>query len=133
MLEPNSLLNYINQGIVLDNLTRSFLVSKNKPKFWSLHQEEIKQLNLLDIPYFEHSLDSFNVPLSSSRSSLKNFISRNGLDSAKSRVMAAGNKDLKFQLRLIEASFSLGENSSKHFLPKNKSKENNSFLPFIKK
>ena len=109
MLEPNSLLNYINQGIVLDNLTRSFLVSKNKPKFWSLHQEEIKQLNLLDIPYFEHSLDSSNVPLSSSRSYLKNFISRNGLDSAKSRVMAAGNKDLNFQLRLIEASFPWGE------------------------
>ena len=133
MLEPNSLLNYINQGIVLDNLTRSFLVSKNKPKFWSLHEEEIKQLNLLDIPYFEHTLDSSDVPLSCSRSSLKKFISRNGLDSAKSRVMAAGNKDLNFQLKLIEASFYLGENSSKHYLFKNKFKENNSFLPLIQK
>ncbi len=132
MLEPNSLTNYINQGIVLENLTRSFLVSKKRPKFWSLHEEEIKHLNLLDIPYFEHILDSSNVSMTYSKFPLKNFISKNGLDSAKSRIMAAGNKDLNFQKRLIETSFFLGENSSKHYFAQDKSEENNSFLPLIK-
>ena len=133
MIEPNSLKNYINQGIVLDNLTRSFLVSKNKPKFWRLQEEEIKHLNLLDIPYFEHALDSSNIPLSYSNSTLSNFISKNGLYASKSRVLASGIKDLNFQKRLIESSFFLGENSSKHYFSENKYKENNSFFPLIKK
>ncbi len=133
MLEPKSLTNYINQGIVLDNLSRSFLVSKNRPKFWRLQEEEIKHLNLLDIPYFEHSLDNSNIPLLYSNSNLENFISKNGLDASKARVTAAGIKDLNFQKRLIESSFFLGENSSKHYFSENKSKENNSFFSFIKK
>ena len=104
MLEPRSLRSSIAQGLRLEQLSRSYLLSQNRPPNWPMFHAEVKQMELLDIPFFNHTIDSTELPLPFGLPALKPFLNSSGLASATHRLHKLCLADIDFQLQLIRGS-----------------------------
>ena len=100
-LEPAALRSPLSQGLVLEQLSRSFLMATDQPKHWSLFDAEVRQMERLDIPFFVHAIDGKDLPLSDGFAPIENFIETSGLDSSRKRIETLDAAEVEFQAQLI--------------------------------
>ena len=112
MLGPYALQSQFAQTMVLEQLARSFLIADTRPIHWPVLASEVRQMKLLDIPFFTHQVDgdvlyldqqpalcSMDTSLNSAE--LSGFIRTSGLAAARKRLQRLSSEDIAFQLRLI--------------------------------
>ncbi|QNI53062.1 type II lanthionine synthetase [Synechococcus sp. BIOS-E4-1] len=111
-LQADALRSPIQQAMKQEQLARSFLLADQVPQHWPIFAAEVRQLEQLDVPYFEHRIDSCDLILDQQGSELQGFIRTSGLNAARIRLKQMEEQELEFQLKLIrgacEARF-LGE------------------------
>ena len=103
-LEPSALRSPLSNAIKLEQLTRSFLLAKEKPMHWAVYSEEVKQMQQLDIPFFTHRIDSSSLQLDEDDTPLPGFIKTSGFDAAKKRLRSLDEEEIDFQLQLIRGT-----------------------------
>jgi len=99
-IEPASLLSEINQRFVLENLARSYLVSVDRPKNWPVFAAEIAQMEDLDVPFFEHSIEGLELVLPNSLP-IDNFFVVSGYERARQKIQQLDLESIDFQVKLI--------------------------------
>ena len=116
-LQADALRSPIQQAMKREQLARSFLLAEQVPQHWPIFAAEVRQLEHLDIPYFEHQIDSCDLILDQKGTKLKGFIRTSGLLAAHGRLQKMDQEELDFQLKLIrgacEARF-MDETSTQH-------------------
>lgn len=103
-MEPESLKNGIDWSIELDNLSRSFLNSHQKPENWSILSAELRGLEQLDIPYFSAIADSDALILEPGKF-IANYFKAPCYSQMMARLQRLGESDLAQQVRIIQLVF----------------------------
>lgn len=103
-LQPAALRSPLSQGLVLEQLSRSFLMATDRPKHWPIFDEEVRQMERLDIPFFVHTIDGNDLPLSDGFAPVENFIETSGLESSRKRIEALDAAAVQFQEQLIRGT-----------------------------
>lgn len=103
-LEPAALRSPLSQGLVLEQLSRSFLIATDQPKHWPVFDEEVRQMERLDIPFFMHAIDGNDLPLSDGFAPVENFIETSGLESSRQRIVTLDSAAVQFQEQLIRGT-----------------------------
>ena len=103
-LQPAALRSPLSQGLVLEQLSRSFLRATDRPKHWSVFDAEVHQMERLDIPFFVHPIDGNDLPLSDGFAVVENFIETSGLESSRQRIETLDAAAVQFQEQLIRGS-----------------------------
>jgi type 2 lantibiotic biosynthesis protein LanM len=101
-LAPRALRSAAARGCELERLSRAFLLHRERPPLWPLFHAELRDLEDLDIPCFEHRLGS--TVLSGTGVSLGGAVAGDALDRALSRVASLSPEDIGWQTRLIRAA-----------------------------
>jgi type 2 lantibiotic biosynthesis protein LanM len=104
MLEPAALRSAAAHGLKLEQLCRSFLLANETPLHWPMFQAEIRQMEQLDIPFFEHPIDGEDLPLSHGLATIPSFFKSSGLAAAKLRIANLDTPDIEFQVQLIRGA-----------------------------
>lgn len=99
-IEPASLLSEVNQRLILENLARSYLLSTTRPKNWPLFAAEIAQMENLDVPFFEQSVDDLQMVVPNS-STIANFFETSGYEHARQKIQQLNSSSIDFQVKLI--------------------------------
>ena len=113
MLEPASLRSAFSQGLRLEQLSRSFLMAEQKPLNWPMLEAELRQMERLDIPFFEHLIDSDDLPLPEGLAPISGFMKTSGLKASHNRLEALDQATIDFQLQLIRGAI-----QAKHVRPR---------------
>lgn len=113
MLEPGSLRNSIGHGLNLELLSRSFVLANKKPLNWLMFRAEVLQMEQLDIPFFEHLIDSEEMPLQSDLESIQGFMKNSGLQAARRRLETLDEHEINFQEQLIRGAIAARHLSSR--------------------
>jgi type 2 lantibiotic biosynthesis protein LanM len=103
MLEPAALRSGAGHGLKLEQLCRCFLLD-TEPLNWTLFKAEIRQMEQLDIPFFEHLIDGEDLPLSHGLAPIAGFFKSSGLSAANHRIANLEATDIAFQLQLIRGA-----------------------------
>lgn len=103
-LEPAALRSPLRQGLVLEQLSRSFLMAKEQPLHWPVFEAEVRQMERLDIPFFVHLIDGQDLPLSEGFSAVTGFIETSGLEASRLRIAELDAAAVAFQEQLIRGS-----------------------------
>ncbi len=103
-LEPAALRSPLSQGLVLEQLSRSFLMATDQPKHWPVFDAEVRQMERLDIPFFVHAIDGHDLPLSDGLPPVENFIETSGLESSHQRIASLDASAVQFQEQLIRGT-----------------------------
>ena len=103
-LQPSALRSPLSQGLVLEQLSRSFLMASNRPMHWPVFDAEVHQMERLDIPFFVHSIDGHDLPLGDGSAAVENFIETSGLESSRQRIETLDAAVVQFQEQLIRGS-----------------------------
>jgi type 2 lantibiotic biosynthesis protein LanM len=104
MLEPAALRSGAAHGLKLEQLCRSYLLANETPLHWRMLQAELRQMEQLDIPYFEHPIDGEDLPLSHGLSPIVGYFKSSGLAAADHRIAHLDATDIAFQLQLIRGA-----------------------------
>ena len=121
-LSPQYLGNGIDYSILIDTLSRPYLMAEEKADAWALLPAEIKSLQQLDIPYFTVSCDS-DVLEFGQEQAIRYFLKTSSYQQLISRLQSLDEKDLALQIKLIRGSFSA---KFAHFTKKSATLETNS-------
>lgn len=106
MLQPGALRSAVAQGLLLEQLSRSFLLAKEKPFNWPLFAAEVRQMQQLDIPFFEHLIDGEDLPLPEGLPTIHGMIINSGLASAIQRLKALDQAEINLQEQLVRGAIS---------------------------
>ncbi len=106
MLEAAALQTSVSHGIQLEQLARSYVISSRKPINWPLLEAERRQMEQLDIPFFEHLIDSKRLPLDNGLPSIENYIQRSGFSASQDRISRINHDEVVFQRELIHGAVS---------------------------
>lgn len=101
LTEPDALRSTSAQGFVLERLALAFLAAPNKPENWSIFKAELRDMEMLDIPAFEHLVDSTNILLPHDLGKVEGLIEVSGLESCRARIESLSHDDIDLQVRLI--------------------------------
>ncbi len=104
MLEPASLRNAVAHGLRLEQLSRSFVLASEKPLNWPMFQAELLQMERLDIPFFEHLIDSEELPMPDGLAPIPGFMKASGLEAARRRLQSLDQGEVSFQQHLIRGA-----------------------------
>jgi type 2 lantibiotic biosynthesis protein LanM len=104
MLEPAALRSGAAHGLKLEQLCRSFLLASETPLYWPMFQSELRQMEQLDIPFFEHRLDGNDLPLTHGLAPIAGYFKNSGLAAANLRIANLDATDIEFQLQLIRGA-----------------------------
>ena len=104
MLEPAALRSAAAHGLKLEQLCRSFLLANETPRHWPMFQAEIRQMEQLDIPFFEHLIDGEDLPLSHGLAPIPGFFKNSGLAAANLRIANLDAPEIEFQVQLIRGA-----------------------------
>ena len=104
MLEPASLRSAVAHGLKLEQLSRSFVLASEKPLNWRMFTAELRQMERLDIPFFEHLIDGQELPLPEGLESIPGFMKASGLDAARKRLETLDSAEINFQEQLIRGA-----------------------------
>ena len=100
MLQPERLRSEWSQGLVLEKLHRATLVSPERPLNWPVGGAEITQMEQLDIPFFEHRIDSKNIRLGES-GTLNDFLAATGHEVVHDNFSELSEETIALQAALI--------------------------------
>ncbi len=103
-LEPAALRSSLRQGLVLEQLSRSFLVATEQPLHWPVFEAELRQMERLDIPFFVHPIDGHDLPLPDDLEVIPGFIETSGLESSRQRIAQLDPASVAFQEQLIRGT-----------------------------
>jgi type 2 lantibiotic biosynthesis protein LanM len=103
-MEPEALRNGINWSIELDNVSRSFLNTHEKPQNWSVLSAELRELEQLDIPYFSAFVDSDALTLEPGVF-IANYFKASCYSQMLARLQKLSEADLARQLEIIQLVF----------------------------
>lgn len=112
MLEPPALRSGVVHGLKLEQLSRYFVLASEVPMHWPLFEAEVRQMERLDIPFFEHLIDSEDLPLPDGMASIPGFMKRSGLDAARQRLESLDTDEIQFQQQLIRGAI-----AARHLTP----------------
>jgi len=104
MLEPAALRSGTAHGLKLEQLCRSFLLAGETPRQWPMFQAELRQMEQLDIPFFEHLIDGEDLPLDFGLAPIASFFKSSGLAAANLRIANLDTPDIEFQIQLIRGA-----------------------------
>ena len=104
MLEPASLRSALAHGLKLEQLSRSFVLASEKPLNWTMFNAELLQMERLDIPFFEHLIDSEELPLPEGLAPIPGFMRASGLSAAQRRLQKLSGVEITFQEQLIRGA-----------------------------
>ena len=104
MHEPAALRSAAAHGLKLEQLCRSFLLANETPLHWPMFQSEIRQMEQLDIPFFEHRIDGEDLPLSHGLAPIPVFFKSSGLAAATQRFANLDKPGIEFQVQLIRGA-----------------------------
>jgi len=104
MLEPTSLRSAVAHGLKLEQLSRSFVLANQKPPNWPLFEAEVRQMERLDIPFFEHLIDGEDLPLPEGLAPIPGFMKRSGLAAARRRLERLDQAEINFQQQLVRGA-----------------------------
>ena len=104
MLEPGSLRSAVAHGLKLEQLSRSFVLSSEKPLNWPMFRAELLQMERLDIPFFEHMIDGEELPLPEGLAPIPGFMKASGLAAARRRLELLDRVEIEFQQQLIRGA-----------------------------
>ena len=99
-LSPIALSSEWMQGMRLEQLARSFLLSDVKPSSWPIFAAEILQMEHLDIPYFEHFVDSRDITLPTG-AHINDFLGESGIEKARNEFLLLDKSAIEFQLQVV--------------------------------
>ena len=103
-LEPESLKTATAFGFKLEQMCRSYVIGPEKPRNWPVFDAELRDMEQLDIPFFEHYIDDDTLRLGHGLRAIKGFLEVSGLESAHRRMTSLSESDLDFQRQLINGS-----------------------------
>ncbi|MFM8203266.1 MAG: DUF4135 domain-containing protein, partial [Dolichospermum sp.] len=103
-LEPASLKNAIAYSLKLEQLARSYVLSIEKPINWAVFEAELRQMEQLDIPFFEHLIDSDTLTLSDGLPNIELFLDTSGLLACRRRLEELSIDEINFQIQLIKGA-----------------------------
>ena len=103
-LEPAALRSSLRQGLVLEQLSRSFLMATEQPLHWPVFEAELRQMERLDIPFFVHSIDGQDLPLLDDLNVVEGFMETSGLESSRQRIAELDPAAVAFQEQLIRGA-----------------------------
>jgi len=104
MLEPAALRSAAAHGFKLEQLCRSFLLASKSPRHWPMFHAELRQMEQLDIPFFEHLIDGEDLPLDFGLAPIASFFKSSGLAAATLRIANLDTPDIEFQVQLIQGA-----------------------------
>jgi type 2 lantibiotic biosynthesis protein LanM len=90
------------RAAALERLSRSALVTGHPSPHWQAFHAELRDMEDLDVPLFDHALGSLTV--NSSIGPIDGLLVTDGLAEARERVLALSEDDLAWQVRLIRMS-----------------------------
>jgi type 2 lantibiotic biosynthesis protein LanM len=99
-IEPAALKSEIAQRLVLENLARSYLASTKRPKNWALFAAEVAQMENLDVPFFEQSINGVSLVISDG-STITDYLEVSGYDHARQRLRELDTASIRLQLTII--------------------------------
>ncbi|WP_413441825.1 type 2 lanthipeptide synthetase LanM [Synechococcus sp. MIT S1220] len=102
MIQPAALSSFLYQGLIVEKLSRSFLVYEDKPKNWPIFHEESEHLHNLDIPYFEHKVGFKDLKLKMINQNINSFVEDDGINACKRRLNNLDQKIIDFQIMIIK-------------------------------
>lgn len=88
------------QRLLFENLARTYLLSQTKPATWPMFAAEVRQMEELDIPFFEQSVSSLNLELPTG-ATIQGFLKVSGYQHARNRVESLDRNEIDFEVRLI--------------------------------
>ena len=101
MLNPESLTSEWQQSLVLEQLSRCFLINREKPQNWPIFYSEVHQMQKGDVPFLEHTVNQVDMELSDGQGIVKDFIRVSGLEKCTTRLANLSEENIEYQLRLI--------------------------------
>jgi type 2 lantibiotic biosynthesis protein LanM len=101
-LAPSALRSAAARGCELDRLARAYVLEDEPPPLWPLLRAELRDLEDLDVPYFEHRLGS--TTLEGTRVSLPDAVSADALDRALARVAGLTTDSIEWQAKLVRSA-----------------------------
>jgi type 2 lantibiotic biosynthesis protein LanM len=104
MLEPAALRSAVAQGLKLEQLSRSFVLASEKPLNWPMFEAEVRQMERLDIPFFEHLIDGEELPLPEGLAPIEAFMKSSGLAAAHRRLKELDSAEISFQQQLVRGA-----------------------------
>lgn len=104
MLQPSSLRSAVSHGLKIEQLCRAFLMGDSKPQNWEMLKSEIRYMEQLDIPYFEHLIDGEKLPLAHGLQEIDRLIVMTGARAAQQRIKDLDIYEIKTQKRLIRGA-----------------------------
>ena len=106
MLEPAALRNAVANGLKLEQLSRSFVLASEKPLNWPMFEAEVRQMERLDIPFFEHMIDGDTLPLPEGIPPIEGFMKSSGLAASQRRLNELDTFEIDFQQQLVRGRLS---------------------------
>ena len=104
MLEPSALKSAVAQGLKLEMLSRTFVLASEKPLNWPMFEAEVRQMERLDIPFFEHLIDGDTLPLPEGLAPIEGFMKCSGLASSRRRLIVLDDSEIAFQQQLVRGA-----------------------------
>jgi type 2 lantibiotic biosynthesis protein LanM len=101
LLAPDALRSELSQGMRLEQLGRAFLLDNKRPKDWPVFEAEMRQMEILDIPFFVYPIDGSDM---GEMGSILGLIKKNSLEACRKRLQTLDTDCVKFQLRLIRGA-----------------------------
>jgi type 2 lantibiotic biosynthesis protein LanM len=103
-LSPMFLQAGIARSLGLDVLSRAYLVSPEKPRYWRILEAERCSLEQLDIPLLTANTSSTNLTLPTG-TVIPDLFDRSSFDQVCDRIQALSESDLAFQSQVIQTAF----------------------------
>ena len=103
-LEPASLKNAIAYSLRLEQLARSYVLSIKIPINWAVFEAELREIEQLDIPFFEHLIDSDTLTLSDGLPNIERFLDTSGLLACRRRLEELSIDEIDFQIQIIKGA-----------------------------
>jgi type 2 lantibiotic biosynthesis protein LanM len=100
LLEPPWQRSELHQRLKLETLARSYLRHTTKPASWPQFASELRQLRVLDIPFFEEAIDGLDLILPDGPT-IPDFFLTSGYEAARQRIRQLEEDSIALQLRLI--------------------------------
>jgi type 2 lantibiotic biosynthesis protein LanM len=88
----------VTAGIALEPLAIGLMRGATPPPHWPIFHRECEALHLLDIPRFEHAVDTVDLELGGDSGTIHGYFETSGLDACKARIESLSIAEIDFQL-----------------------------------
>ncbi len=103
-LQPDALRDAVVYGAKLEQLSRRYVISDEKPRDWAVFESELRQMEQLDVPYFEQTIGSDVLHFPDGSEPIAGFLRTSGLSACRERLERLDEADIAFQLQLVRGA-----------------------------